>query len=248
MNLVCLHGFTGTQSTWHELADLLPNVHVIVFDLFGHGSSQVENCYTMDEQIDAIDRVLAGFDEFALLGYSMGGRTALSYAAKYPSKVTHLLLESASPGLKRASERAERRSRDEALACKIETEGIEAFVDFWQEIPLFATQRDLPVEVQQIIREERLSQTEKGLALSLRSVGTGAQASQWHNLKNLPMPVTLITGALDQKFCAIAQDMAECIPKVKHIVVNGAGHAIHVENPAEFATIVKEQLKTNLGG
>lgn len=248
MNLVCLHGFTSTQATWHELADLLPDVHVIVFDLFGHGTSQMTAPYTMDDQIDAIDRVLADFDEFALLGYSMGGRTALSYAIKYPEKVTHLLLESASPGLKRASERAARRSNDEALACRIETEGIEAFVDYWQDIPLFASQRNLPSEVQQIIREERLSQTEEGLALSLRSVGTGAQVSQWHNLKDLPMPVTLITGALDQKFCAIAQDMAECIPKVKHIVVNDAGHAIHVENPAEFATIVKEQLKTNLGG
>lgn len=248
MNLVCLHGFTGTQQTWHQLADLLPDAHVIVFDLFGHGSSQVSERFTMDEQIDAMDRLLADFDEFALLGYSMGGRTALSYAVKYPEKVTHLLLESASPGLKRASERAARRSNDEALACRIETDGIEAFVDFWQNIPLFATQRDLPDEVQQIIREERLSQTEEGLALSLRSVGTGAQASQWGNLASLSMPVTLITGQLDQKFCTIAEDMAEHIPHVKHIVVEGTGHAIHVENPAEFATIVKEQLKTNLGG
>ncbi|MFP3340778.1 hypothetical protein R0J91_22580, partial [Micrococcus sp. SIMBA_131] len=74
----------------------------------------------------------------------------------YPEKVKALILESSSPGLKAVEARAERKKKDEALADIIEKGGIEAFVDFWQEIPLFASQKRLSDKERSEIRKQRL--------------------------------------------------------------------------------------------
>ena len=246
--IVMLHGFTGSVFTWEHVADFLTNYRTIAIDLIGHGhtdSPLAVAAYTMEEQVLLLDELFQqlNLQEIALLGYSMGGRVALSYSAAFPNRIWHLVLESASPGLKTEEERAARREADAELAKKIEQNGIESFVNKWENIPLFETQKSLPRDVQLAVRAERLSQTEIGLANSLRGMGTGAQSSLWAALEAHNIPVTLITGALDEKFCEIGNEMQALFPNAQHLIVNNAGHAIHVENPVQFATIVKDALK-----
>ena len=76
-----------------------------------------------------------------ILGYSMGGRLAITMACLYPEYVRSLLLENCTAGLEREDERKERCEKDERLADKIEREGIESFVTMWENIPLFETQK-----------------------------------------------------------------------------------------------------------
>ncbi|PYF01951.1 2-succinyl-6-hydroxy-2,4-cyclohexadiene-1-carboxylate synthase [Ureibacillus chungkukjangi] len=246
--IVMLHGFTGSVSTWNTVAQSLSDYRVVAIDLVGHGQTDSPKdiaAYTMDEQLLQLNEIFQQLKlhHFILLGYSMGGRVALAYATAFPREISHLLLESASPGLKSAQERAIRRSSDEGLAAIIEANGLEAFVDKWENIPLFATQKKLSLNAQQAIREERLSQSEIGLANSLRGMGTGAQSSLWSRLEELKMPVTLITGELDEKFCKIAEEMQALLQNAQNVTVKQAGHAIHVENPEQFATIVKDAIK-----
>jgi len=246
--IVMLHGFTGTVATWDKIAASFTNYRVVAVDLMGHGQTDSPDdikVYSMEEQLQLLDDIFQQLNlrHFILLGYSMGGRVALSYANMFPNRILHLLLESASPGLKTAEERAERRLSDENLANMIEQNGIESFVKKWENIPLFATQRRLSIDVQQAIREERLSQCEIGLANSLRGMGTGAQKSLWPNLEKLQMSITLITGELDEKFCKIAKEMQWLLLNAQHVIVEDVGHAIHVENPETFATIVKDAIK-----
>lgn len=246
--IVMLHGFTGSIATWDKVAAFLSDCRVIAVDLIGHGetdSPQDVAAYTMEQQIVCLDDIFQqlNLNKFTLLGYSMGGRVALSYATNFLNRISHLILESASPGLKSDVEKAKRQSSDEELANKIEQNGIESFVNKWENIPLFATQKRLPLDVQQAVREERLSQSEIGLANSLRGMGTGAQKSLWTHIEDLDIPVTLITGELDEKFCKIAVEMKALLPNAQQVIVKNVGHAIHVENPEQFATIVKDALK-----
>ena len=60
-----------------------------------------------------------------LLGYSMGGRLALSFAIQYPLFVRKLVLESSSPGLITEQERASRVIQDRKLCDFIQKNGIE---------------------------------------------------------------------------------------------------------------------------
>lgn len=235
--IVLLHGFTGTSATWKSLAETeAPGVQFITIDMPGHGKTKGNRLVTMDDFCDDLKGLLDHLQlgKIYLVGYSMGGRAALSFAASYPEKLIGLALESASPGLATEEEREQRMEVDEKLIQKIEGEGINSFVDFWQSIALFDTQKSLSREVQNNIREERLSQTEPGLVASLRGMGTGAQKSIWEKLLHLDFPVLLIVGSLDEKFVAINEQMSEWLPNATMEIFIDAGHAVHVEKPILF--------------
>ena len=247
--IVFLHGFTGSKNTWAEIINLLNgSYHTIAIDLMGHGETSMPqdfNRYSMDNQIADLYTLLNKLDisQFTLVGYSMGGRIALSYTISYPEHVTSLVLESSTPGLKTDRERKERVKKDKLLAQKIRREGIAQFVNFWESIPLFNSQKKLSKERQQIIRDERLEQREVGLANSLLGIGTGSQPSYWPMLKEINCPVFLITGEVDKKFVNIAQEMIKILRFPKHRIVKDAGHAIHVEKPTIFATMIEEHVQ-----
>ena len=246
--LVLLHGFTGATTTWHEIVELLPtSKRIIAVDLLGHGKTAVDVepiHYEMDGQLSILHELMYALhvQNCTLLGYSMGGRIALSYALRYPDQVDQLILESASPGLENEVDRLARIENDEKLAKRIEQDGLEAFITFWQNIPLFATQRKLSNIQQLKLREERSNQNGKGLTLSLRHMGTGKMPPLWHMLEAAPIPILLITGELDPKFVNIANQICQKNENIKQIVIPQVGHAIHVENPQKFATIVKETI------
>lgn len=177
-----------------------------------------------------LDR-LAGRGPLDLVGYSMGGRLALAFAARNPDKVRRLVLESASPGLATEEERAARRDADEALARRVERDGVEAFVDHWEALPLFESQRALPDEVRIRHRALRLLNSPASLAASLRGLGTGALPSFWGSLPRLRVPVLVVVGGLDGKFHDIGRRMAEALPLGRLAVVGDAGHTVHLERP-----------------
>ena len=242
--LVFLHGFTGSSHTWEEVIKALPtSFEILTVDLIGHGESSkpssVEH-YFVSQQIKDLHSLFQqlGFHNFTLIGYSMGGRLALAYSLAYP--VERLILESSSPGIKEEEERDKRKVADELLAERIIREGIVSFIDYWQDIPLFQSQKRLSIEKQQQIREERLAGDPIGLANSLKGFSTGVQPSHWEKLNNLTIPTYLLAGELDEKFCRIGVEMEKLLPNSTYKEVLDAGHAIHVENPELFATIVKD--------
>lgn len=107
---------------------------------------------------------------------------------------------------------------------------------------VICSQKRLNEAVQQEIRNERLSQREIGLANSLRGMGTGVMPNLWDDLAKLPIAVTLLTGELDQKFVALNEKMQNLLIHAQHLIIPAVGHAIHVENPLKFATIVEEMI------
>lgn len=253
--IVFLHGFTGSTATWDEvMAQLKGRFHMIAVDLMGHGKTSIPaevSRYRMDEQLADLEALFSQLKitNFTLVGYSMGGRIALAYTNKYPERVRTLILESASPGLKTVAERDARKEADAKLANRIETEGVAKFVDFWENIPLFESQKKLSEKQRQRVREERLSQDEIGLSNSLKGMGTGSQLSYWEELRDMELLVLLLTGEIDKKFVDISREMKELLPNATHDTIKNAGHAIHVENPVLFATMVEEHVNTlkNLG-
>jgi len=79
----------------------------------------------------------------------------------------------------------------------------------------------------------------------LRLAGAGAQEPLWDRLGELAMPVLLIVGSLDDKYVAIARQMAGAIgtnATVREVV--GAGHSAQLESPAATAHLVNDWLAT----
>ena len=243
--LVLLHGFTGSAAGWGHQMDILADygLRIIAIDLPGHGQSDApedSKRYSIEHSQKVI---LAALQELGvhkgqaiILGYSMGGRIAL-YTA-FSGFFRSLILESASPGLEDPAEREQRRLSDEELATSIERDGVPAFIARWENLPLFASQRALPSECREALHRQRLQNSATGLAQSLRGIGTGVQPSLHARLPALKIPVLLIAGALDTKFTAIAQRMAQALPQSQLSIVPAAGHTVHLEQPQLFASLV----------
>ena len=234
-----LHGFTGSVETWTPHLGALEAFAVLRIDFLGHGGSGAPRDvrrYGMDACIADVLSLLdcVGIQRVAVVGYSMGGRVAMRIALRAPERIWALVLESTSPGIADAAERRSRVRHDSMLAQRIRDEGVPAFVDHWQSIPLFSSQARLSQETRCALRTQRLQHTPEGLANSLQGLGAGMQEPVLHSLRNLHLPVLLLAGELDGKYCGLAKEMAAALPCSHLRIVRGAGHAVHLEQRLAF--------------
>lgn len=243
--LVLLHGFTGSALSWGEHQEVFAasGLRVIALDLLGHGESDapeeaerysIQHC--CQDILGALQELGVQAGSAVLLGYSLGGRIAL-YTA-FSGFFQGLVLESASPGIADPGEREQRRQSDNALATRIEQDGILPFVDYWESLPLFASQQALPLQLLATLHAERLHNQASGLANSLRGVGTGVQPALHDALAQLDIPCLLVAGALDVKYRRIAAQMARRLPFATLCIVPEAGHTVHLERPEVFDAAV----------
>ncbi|MCO7176218.1 2-succinyl-6-hydroxy-2,4-cyclohexadiene-1-carboxylate synthase [Sporolactobacillus kofuensis] len=247
--LLLLHGFTGSMDTWRFMEHVFANEYqLILVDIIGHGKTESPGDpkrYAMNEAARDLCNLLdlLTIEKVHVLGYSMGGRLALSFSCLFPNRVMSLTLESSSPGLRTEKERHERRLNDQRLAISIRENGMQKFVNHWESIALFESQKQLPEEKRMALRNQRLANKEQALACSLLGMGTGAQPSWWEHLPLLTMPVLLITGEWDHKFCSIASEMTRLLPDSEWEIIPHSGHAVHLERADEYQEIIRSFIK-----
>ena len=92
--LVLIHGFAGDSSVWKPLAKVFKNRRVIAIDLPGHGESpklKISSFHDLAKEMrDQLNRL--ELDHFHLVGHSLGGAIALSYADTGPGTLQSLTL------------------------------------------------------------------------------------------------------------------------------------------------------------
>lgn len=162
----------------------------------------------------------------------------MHWALAHPGRVARLILIGASPGLATVTEREERRLADARLADFIRTRGLDAFFGYWHNQTFFQPLLRLPEERLRPILERRRRNDPEGLALSLDNVGTGTLPSLWPRLRELRCPVDLVTGEHDVKFTRLAHEIGARLPKARISVIEGAGHAVHLERPGDVAMLL----------
>jgi len=232
--LVLLHGFTQTGRSWAPvLAELGERYRAFAPDLPGHGAFSARRPADPPGCVAYLRALRA--PRFTLVGYSMGARVALRAALDLPGRVERLVLVSGSAGIEDDGEREARRRADEALAARIETGDLEAFLDEWSAQPLLA---GVPRGVAELDRRTRSANTPSGLAAALRGLGQGAFEPMWDRLGELAMPVTLVAGERDERYAEAARRTAERIADAEVVIVPGAGHALPLERPDAVADAI----------
>src|SRR5215217_6247066 len=213
----------GSTADWREVMSALEDrTFCIAMDLPGHGSSLslTPEAYTVE---GAAEAVIDTLDELeverpVIVGYSMGGRLALYLALRYPERCAGLFLESASPGLESAGERAARREADEERAKRLESGNFEEFLEDWHRQPLFAS----------MARDRNL----------LRRTIELRRRNDPGELERLDVPTLAVAGGLDGKYAGISSRMASLSPWIESVVAPEAGHTVHAEIPAVYISLL----------
>lgn len=236
---VFLHGFTQTHHHWHATAALIAQrvdatATLAFLDLPGHGLAAAD----VDGGIDTIGpRLVRLAGRGTYVGYSMGGRIALAAAVTGAPEIERLVLVGTTPGIEDPDARETRARLDDERAQQVERIGVDAFLDEWLAMPMFAR---LPADEVGLAHRRRNSVT--GLAHSLRQFGTGAQTPLWDRLSAIQVPVLVLAGELDTKFSEIGARLAAALPRATLAIVPGAGHAAHTERPDATVGLIADWL------
>lgn len=161
-------------------------------------------------------------------------------SAATPLPLAALVLEGAGLGPRSAAERETLAQRNAAWAHDLREGGVEAFMDWWEALPLFATQQALSHEARARVRADRMAHTAEELARSLEGCGQHRQAAECETLAALAclaqagVPVRYFAGELDAKYAACAQRLTATVPQTKAAFIPQAGHNTHLEQPRKF--------------
>lgn len=273
--IVLVHGFAQQASTWDKVALSFSRagVECFAFELAGHGKSARptvgdvpgREAFDLDFQAQALLAFCEAMAHVAgrlpvLVGYSMGGRVALQAARlvaggqQVPETrvpFAALVLESAGLGPADAASREALRERNFAWAARVRGEGVSAFMSWWAGLPLFESQRNLPVDQRERLRAGRFANDAESLALSFEQAGAHQMPLRCESIRALcelsrrGVPVSYLAGRLDAKYCKVLADLrADSHDAVSCRVVPAAGHSIHLEQPEAFGAILEEVVES----
>jgi len=233
-SIVFVHGFTQTRTSWRPCAERLAARHrCYLVDAPHHGEAR-----SLDvDYADAARAVGDSSRECVLVGYSMGGRLALSAAVAPSTTLRALVLVSTTAGIEDDTERAARRADDDALAHHIESIGTDLFISEWLSQPLFAGSRRNEAEL-----TSRRTNSAESLARSLRQCGAGEQAPVWNDLHKVVVPTLIVAGARDSKYVGLARRLHDSIAGSELSIIDDAGHAVHLDQPDRFADALEDFL------
>ena len=247
--LLFVHGFLGDAGDWDRMRALLEPALGHCFELPGHGvappiaagagGGPARWFAAAGERLR--DACTAFEAPPVLVGYSMGGRLAMYMALRFPRAVRGLIVIGADPGIEDAASRAERLTRDEALARQLAAAGDrEAFTTWlkrWYGAPLFGSLRHQP-HFDDLLRR-RLRGRPASLGAALRGLSVGVQPVLWEALPRLPIPALFIAGAADAKYRAVAERIATLGAPWESEVCPGAAHAVHLQQPEAVARLIR---------
>ena len=241
--LVLLHGFLGSPATWREVVSALPgHLPVALAWLPGHGPAPWTSPGDFIQTADAIADAIPFAARVWIVGYSLGGRLALTMALRRPDRIAGAVLVGAHPGLRDERERRARMERDALQAERLVVGGLPAFVAAWEALPLFASQAALPEAVRAEQRAARCTHDPPSVADALRRLGLGAMPPLWDALPSAVARLRFVAGALDAKFVALAREAADRTTKADAVVIPGAGHNVALEAPLALAQTITEVM------
>jgi pimeloyl-ACP methyl ester carboxylesterase len=251
--LICLPGGPGRVPDYFgDLGGLDQKARrkLVFLELRGTGASavpadpQTYRCDRMAEDVEAL-RMHLGLDQMDLLGHSAGGDLALMYAARYPERISRLIL--VSPGLSAAGVdvtddeflgRMERRSAepwfaDAKAALLASFEGDKSAGNTRRYRPFLYGRWD---EAAQAHDAGRAAQQTPAVAAGYYAEGAMDPAETRSRLIKVTAPVLVLVGELDlSPTPEEAAEAAALFTAAEVIIQPGAAHFPWIDDPAWFA-------------
>jgi esterase len=240
--IVLLHGFSSNAGAWQRVAEALAsNYHVIALDQRGHGETQwdPELRYT-DTQYAADVRALRDHlgltKPFTLVGHSMGGAVAYTYAGTYPKDLTRLVIEDSAPippgrpPMQVRNDFASRAEVEESVRASVVNMSHEAIQ---KRIDLYFTARPDG------------TWGYRADVLGVRRGRAGQDSEElWAKIRAITVPTLMIRAGAEPPL--VAQETVERLlrenPRIEVVTVPDAGHNIHFAHYEAFMPIFRQFL------
>jgi 2-succinyl-6-hydroxy-2,4-cyclohexadiene-1-carboxylate synthase len=235
--VTCLHGFSQGGDSWDEIVSLVPGAYRWLTP-----DVRATTLAAAGEELGALwER--KGVERTHLVGYSQGGRLALFIASRHPERLLTLTTIGAHAGFE-GPDRSQRLAEDEALAGRIEREGVDWFAEHWAALPLFTGLARRGPDFLARLDAARHRNDAAHLAATLRGMGAGATEPFWDRLGTITAPTLLVAGAEDERYVRFAERLHGAVPHSRVAVVSQAGHAVHLEQPEAFAALLAAHLSS----
>jgi pimeloyl-ACP methyl ester carboxylesterase len=218
---------------------------VIALDLRGHGESQWADRYSLDDMTDDLERFVRalGLRHFSLLGLSLGGLIAMTYAGRRPEALAACVIVDIAPEIDRSG------------ASRIQF-NVQATDIFLSREEAFAAARADNVRPPETLHRQRsdagLMRLEDGrwtyrYDRALRRPGNlqlREPQALWESCANIEVPALVVRGeASDILSPQIAERMIRTVPRAQLVEVANAGHGVPYDAPEEFLSVVRTFLK-----
>lgn len=226
--MLLTHGFGASKAMWAPNLDALGvDRQILTWDLRGHGASVGSAELTHDRCVADMLALLDGLGapRAVLGGMSLGGFLSLLFCARHPERVGALLLIDTGPGFRNDAAREAWNAWVIGLADDLEARGLAAL----RRSPESAAAQH--------------AAGADGLAAAARAILTQRDGEVFQSLGAIAVPTLIVVGAHDDRFLAAADVMARRIPGAREVVIEGAGHAANMDQPAEFDRAVREFLE-----
>lgn len=231
-NLIFLHGTLQRAHVWSPLIEAIQKSLPEFPCTFMCPDMYEDNPDSIHEWLDEVDQTISQNNRNILIGYSLGGRFALSLYKKDPEKYAGLVLVCTDPGLEDESKKDLLLKNDEKWAKNFQEMEWESLLHSWDQLPVFAEISN-PVPPQ----EKDFNRIELARLWLLSS--KAKNPSHWDIIPHLKVPTLVITGTKDTKFDTVGKEMfIKNKVFIKHHQFAGIGHRVPWEKPNGFVEVV----------
>ncbi|MCE5346407.1 MAG: alpha/beta fold hydrolase [Bacteroidales bacterium] len=254
--MVILHGLFGSSDNWVSIAKKLSDSFTVYLpDQRNHGQSPQSDVHDYDSMRDDLFELTADLklNKFFLAGHSMGGKTAIAFALKWPGMLNGLLIADISPFTSRNQTHtaydqhltilntiqsidlksiSARSGAESILIEKIPSEKVRAFI------------------LKNLQRTSGNSFTWKinapSLLNNLEKIMQGIDPTEFTAHPVTGFPVTFLKGANSDYLPADDfNDIQKIFPGAEIIEIPNSGHWIHSDFPDEVVKYLKKLLITS---
>jgi pimeloyl-ACP methyl ester carboxylesterase len=251
--LVILHGLYGSSDNWVTIAKKLGNSFTVYLpDQRNHGQSPHSQIHDYDSMRDDLFELAGDLNlkKFFLAGHSMGGKTAISFALKWPEMLNGLLIADISPFTNETGRQSIYVQHFTILNAilsfdldKISTRR-EAGNVLLEKIP--------SVKVRELILKNLQRTADNNFAWKLNAqsilknldkIMEGVERQTDFSQQIIGFPVIFLKGGDSDYIPAVDfRDIRNVFPAAEIIEIPGAGHWIHVDKPDEVVKNLKNLL------
>ena len=245
--MLLLHGYAQTCHSWDFVAlALCDKFRVLSLDQRGHGDSDWSDSgdYSPESYWTDLHLIVKALElnNLVVMGLSMGGRNAISFAANHPGRVRALVVVDSAPSMqKTGSERMRKFVQGED-----ELDSIDDFVKRVHEYnpsrPTDQIKGSIMHNLKQLSNGKWTWKYDKVLRSPNRKVpGPDYAELLWNHIEMLDIPTLVVIGSnSDMVNLETANELHKRIKNSRLSTVAGAGHLVMGDNPAGFEKAVRE--------